>query len=55
MRSVRSRALAMVKALREATAQLGTEHQSAHAILDKQFRLLEDSVSPPDWALNEAA
>ena len=48
MRAVRSRALAMVKALRQATASLGSEHASAHAVLDGHFRMLETSVQWED-------
>ena len=46
--AVRSRALAMVKALRQATASIGSEHASAHAVLDGHFRMLETSVQWED-------
>ena len=46
MRSVRSKALAMVRALRQATDHLAKEHSSAHQVLDTHFRQLEASV---DW------
>ena len=53
MRGIRSRALAMVKALREATDNLSREHKSAHAILEAKFRQLEESVDP-EWAAEAA-
>ena len=44
MAEVRTRALAMVDALRTATSDLSAEHHSAHALLKHHFQKLEASV-----------
>jgi hypothetical protein len=44
MRGVRSKAMAMVQALRHATDSLSAEHENARAVLRSQFEKLEESV-----------
>ena len=52
IRGVRSRALAMVDALRKATESLGREHKAAHSILERHFDLLEQQVTLTDLDLD---
>jgi hypothetical protein len=55
MRAVRSRALAMIQALRTATMSLAREHSAAHGILTDKFAALERSVAgaEEEWAAEE--